>query len=194
MPDLSSAIPIGKAIHKGYSLYKDHKLEKALDEIEKKGTSLEELINSNHRFASFMRFLRAYEICSSQHMYNTLIHYLINGIKSQEIDNQPDIFQSVLSRLGELTETEVMILSKMQNLGMWEGDSAADFQLSGELERWVHKTPGISRDAAQGIICGIQRSGFIQSRHSTWAGNEMTYHLTGLAKYLLDLIHFNIDQ
>ena len=127
-------------------------------------------------------------------MYSTLIHYLINGIKSQEIDNQPDIFQSVLSRLGELTETEVMILSKMQNLGMWEGDSAADFQLSGELERWVHETLGISRDAAQGIICGIQRSGFIQSRHSTWAGNEMAYRVTGLAKYLLDLIHFELDQ
>lgn len=39
MPDLSSAISIGKAIisiQKGYSLYKDHKLEKALNEIEKK--------------------------------------------------------------------------------------------------------------------------------------------------------------
>ncbi|OCX19312.1 hypothetical protein BBI09_09770 [Stutzerimonas xanthomarina] len=123
-------------------------------------------------------------------MYGTLTNFLINGIISREIDDKPDIFQSVLSKLGELTETEVTILGKMQQLGLWGDDGPQGFDTSRQLEEWVAETVGVNQAAAQGIISGIQRSGLIQVKPVTWAGNDLNYRLTGLARYLLDLIHY----
>lgn len=194
MPEPTSPlVASGKVLQmlrKGYSIYKDHKLDKALQEVEQGGYTVDDLLKTDHRFASFVRFLRAYEVCSSNAMYSTLTQFLLNGLKSEEVDKRPDIFQSVLSKLGELTEMEVKILGRMQQLNMWGEDGPKGFEISLALDEWVEEAFSIDQAAARGVVSGMQRSGFVQVKPATWAGEKLNYRLTGLAKYLLDLVYY----
>ena len=139
-----------------------------------------------------MRLTRALEICSSQKMFETLTNFIINGVRSKKIDTEPDLFQMALARLGDLTDTEVRILSKMQALNMYgeaknnSGNHAASRQLEKELEAIL----GLEKSVISSLIHGLGKSGFVIVEQGVWADSERTYILTSFAKYLIDLIFF----
>gem|GEM_PF-2031353 len=191
MPDISD-IPFG-LIGKAYTLYKDRKLDSALERLRQEGVTVEELKKNDYRFSAFMRMADALDTCSSNQMMNFLVDYLIAGVATSSIDDKPDLYQSVLSNLGKLTEIEVEILGRMREKNMREGTSADAFVKGAELEIWVAERVGISEDAAQALIVGIGRSGFTQSRHSSFCDlgrrSTMSHRLTDMADMLLDLVY-----
>lgn len=176
---------------KGYDKYRSYKLDKALESIEQEGISTEDLLKTDHRFSSFVRYVRALETCSSSEMLETLTDMLINGIKSEKVDTEPDLFQLCLTRLGELTKTEVLILSKMHNLNMYgkANNEADNHKESRQLENELYSELGIDKDVISSLIHGLTRSGFVILEQGHWFGGQSSYIITDLAHYLIELIH-----
>lgn len=187
---ISSAAKLFPALVKGYEQYHNHKLDKALEKIVSKGISLDELINSDKRFATFVRFSRAMEICSSREMFETLTNYIVNGVRSRKIDSEPDLFQIALARLGDLTDTEVKILAKMKELNMYgeANNSSGKYETSRQLESELEHILNIEKSVIASLIHGLGKSGFVIVEQGAWANSECTYILTSFAKYLIDLI------
>lgn len=194
MPGLSDA-PLGLVV-KGYTFLRDRKLDAALKRLRANGITIADLEKSDYRFAAFKRMVDAFETCSSNAMLDKLVDYLIAGLETTSVDDQPDVFQTVLSNLAKLNEQQLEILAEMRNRGMREGESAEAFQKGAALEEWAAKRYGVTEDTAQQLIAALGQSGFTQSRHPTFSDLNgrplMSHRLTGLADLLLDLVYYRV--
>ena len=192
MPVLSDT-PI-RLVVRGYSFLRDKRLDAALAKLQANGITIADLEKSDYRFAAFKRMVDALETCSSNEMMKKLVDYLIAGVATAAVEDKPDVFQEVLSKLGEMSELQVEILAEMQKRKMRDGESAEAFQKGAELEKWVAGRYGVDEDTAQQLIVALSQSGFTQSRHPTFSDlngrTPMSHRLTGLADLLLDMVYY----
>ena len=123
-------------------------------------------------------------------MLETLTDFIIHGVHSKKIDTEPDLFHVALVRLGDLTDTEVFILSKMQKLNMYgePNNNSGNYEASRQLEKELEDNLGIEKAVISSLIHGLGKSGFVIVEQGAWANTENTYILTSFAKYLIDLI------
>ncbi len=193
MPGLSDT-PVGLVV-RGYNFVRGKRLDAALAQLEANGITVAELEKSDYRFAAFKRMVDALETCSSNEMMEKLVDYLIAGVATATVEAKPDVFQEVLSRLGNMSEWQVEILVEMQKRGMRDGASPEAFQQGAELENWVAGRCGVDEDTAQQLIVALNQSGFTQSRHAGFRNlndsrTPMSHRLTGLADLLLDMVYY----
>lgn len=189
--------PLG-LFFKAWGGYRNAKLDEALERLAAEEVTVEELRKTDGRFNAFIRMLDAFDTCSSNTMMDVMIKFLVEGIHNGDVDNKPDFFQIVLANLGKLTELEIEILIEMKRRRMTDGITVGAFSEGGALEHWVADKCGVSLDTAQAVIVGISRSGFTQSRHSSYVDlyepSPMSHRLTGMAELLFDLIYHRIES
>ncbi|GHC17561.1 hypothetical protein GCM10010082_05990 [Kushneria pakistanensis] len=161
------------AAQKGYEKFTLARLERFLSQAEQGGVTVDELTDTEHRFAHFVSMVRALESCSNNEMADYLAALMIGGAQSGNADKKPDIFHAVLNGLGSMTKTEVNILFKMHRLELFE-----DAQPGGYKEDKVTQLVsecmsdlGIDEALLAAILNGMIRTGFVTPPPSGYGGH-----------------------
>ncbi|WP_136067097.1 hypothetical protein [Modicisalibacter radicis] len=181
------------AVRRGYEHFTVQRLERALNRAEQGGVSVPDLCQQEHRFAHFVHMVRALEKCSNNEMADYLSDLLIGGVRSGDIDKCPDRFQSLLTALGDMTLTEVELLSKMRMLGLYaKGDIGEEKCIDGmrQLRSFARDNFGYSKDYLRTSLNRMARTGFVTIASSAFSSyvdnyNLLTEHAVELFEYII---------
>lgn len=180
------------AAQRGYERFTQARLERVLHRAANEGVSLEELIKKEKQFAIFVRMVRSLEQCSNNEMADYLADLMIGGIKANETQSRPDLFQILMSALGSLTVTEVKILNLMREHGL-EGDvhkQQVDQDRINRFERSCYEKLGLEGAVVGALLDGMIRTGLVSTIANSFGTIRSSNLLTPLAKELFSLLDY----
>lgn len=190
---MEMAMPALKwAAQRGYESFTQARLERVLHRAAKEGVSLEELMKKEEQFAIFVRMVRSLEQCSNNEMADYLADLMIGGIKANETQSRPDLFQILMSALGSLTVTEIKILFLMREHGL-EGNvhkKKVDQDKINRFERSCYEKLGLEGAVVGALIDGMIRTGLTSTIANAFGTFRNSNILTPLAKELFILLDY----
>ncbi|WP_143005145.1 hypothetical protein [Billgrantia gudaonensis] len=155
-----------------YSKHMEWKFERLEERARQGGLSVDDLIASDERFATFMRVARAFEHSSNTDVVDYLADALIGSIKSGDVEEKPDFVQMAIGSLNGLTKLELDILAAMHRYQIYYD---ADFRLDHEKIRESFilecKTSlGIDSYMLSPIINGLVRTSLVTNETAALSG------------------------
>ncbi|QPL45015.1 hypothetical protein IT895_12510 [Halomonas sp. A40-4] len=173
-------------------VYMEWKFERLLQKAEAHGFTEEELRNSDHRFALFMRVGRAFEICSEKEVVDYITDAMIGGIQSGDADKRPDLAQMAISALNGVTGTELNLILLMREYGLWGTSDEEILDESGfeGFQTAIHLELGLNDASASAILNGLTHTGLVTPQASGLGntaniqGNRLTHLARALFQYV----------
>lgn len=185
-------IPKGAAL--AYQSYMAWKFERLLQKAEGHGMSPEELSNSDHRFALYMRVGRAFEICSEREVVDYIADAMIGGIQCGDADKRPDLAQMAISALNGVTRTELNLILLMREHGLWGTSDEEILDESGfeGFQTAIHQELGLQDASVSAILNGLTRTGLVTPQASGLGNtaNIQGNRLTQLARALFQYVDY----
>ncbi|SES09250.1 hypothetical protein SAMN04487958_1078 [Vreelandella subterranea] len=172
--------------------FMEWKFEKLLRKAEAHGLTEEELRNSDHRFALYMRVGRAFEICSEVEVVDYIADAMIGGIRCGDADKRPDFAQMAISALNGVTKTELNLILLMHEHGLWGTTDEEILDESGfeGFQASLGNYLGLNDLSASAILNGLTRTGLVTPQASgvgnavNIQGNRLTQLARDLFKYV----------
>ncbi|WP_444906150.1 hypothetical protein ACJJIR_16405 [Microbulbifer sp. SSSA008] len=141
-----------------------NRIEKLLEALKSGGISInDEAVQDDNFVSALINASDAIQKSSGRLKIDILIEIFVNGVKSQAIKNNSDIFHEVIISVSALSERELLTLSLCGEILTYssEEDGRLIIKKCGELYEKISETLKISQGGAIAIVCGLQRSGFI---------------------------------
>ncbi|WP_219863161.1 hypothetical protein [Vreelandella piezotolerans] len=174
-----------------YRKYMDNKFERLISRAEQRGLRKSELLNSDERFALFMRVGRALEICSQEEMIDYIVDVLIGGIKKGDAESETFIVEMAISTIGELSIEEVKVFLLLREKGMYVSDSEMDETDYEDLVRHVLEKCNIKPEFFKIYCARLSGKGLVSSPGQGYRGSIASHvpRITVLGKRVVDYIY-----
>lgn len=174
-----------------YQGYMEWKFERLLKKAEAHGMTQEELSNSNHRFALYMRVGRAFEICSERDVVDYIADAMIGGIQCGDADKRPDLAQMAISSLSGVTLTELNLILLMREHNLWGTTDEEVLDESGfdGFQAALDSELGLKELEVSAILNGLTRTGLVTPQASGF-GTTVTVQGNRLTHLARELFHY----
>lgn len=176
-----------------YSQSMEWKFERLEQKAHEKGLSVDGLVNSDKRFATFMRVARAFEQCYEKEVVDFLAEALIGGVESEKLDRKPDFVQMTIGSLIGVTKTELSILAIMHKRGIYldNPEVANKDRCRSRFIQDCKDDLGLEPPMLAAITNGLARTGLVTTETpAIGAPSPNSNKLTELARELFSYIDY----
>ena len=152
-------------------------------------------LQSDQFIACFLKTHEAIEKSSAQEKVDFLVGLFVNGMKSDSIRENPDLYSEAISIFSELSYREIHALYLIGDIlpsNDETGENSRIIERNEEASKLLSEEFDISEEYAYAIISRLQRTGLIISTNVL--GNRPYVRLSEMYREIRTAIHFKIHR